>query len=65
VTTRELLAEMRFHWGDVYVFAACEEGFKATGKFGEREVLTAPDLQELLTKVRRHYPGLVAERMSI
>jgi hypothetical protein len=65
MTTSQLLADLRYHWGDVYDFArARPEGFTATARFGEHEVLRAGDLHELQAKVRRHYPGSAVERMS-
>lgn len=52
---QEVMAQLRFHWGDCYAFAAASGRYAATAKFGKRDVLTADDPEELLGKIRRHY----------
>jgi hypothetical protein len=64
VRRREALTVMRFHWGDVYRFAVVAGRYMATARFGTREVLAADDPEELLAKIRRHYPG-PSERCSV
>jgi hypothetical protein len=65
MTSRELLASLRFHWGDKYEFKVTAGRYTAAARFGQREVLTAEDPEQLLTKVRRHYrPELLDERCS-
>jgi hypothetical protein len=63
VRQREALAQMRFHWGDVYVFAIVMGRYTATAKFSTHNVLTADDPEQLLDKIRQHYPG-PSERSS-
>lgn len=62
---REVMAQLRRHWGDVYRFSVVDGRYTATAKFGRRDVLDANDPEELLGKIRRHYrPGLLEERCS-
>lgn len=55
MTTRELMTNLRYHWGDVYAFSVSEGRYAATAKFGQGDVLTGDDPEELLAKIRRHY----------
>jgi hypothetical protein len=64
VRERELLADARYHWGDVYAFAITNGRYTATARYGERDVLAADNPEELLAKVRRHYRPPVVERGS-
>jgi hypothetical protein len=65
MTSRELLASLRFHWGDTYDFHKAAGRYSATAKFGKGEILTAEDPEAHLTKVRRHYrPDPLDERCS-
>jgi hypothetical protein len=62
---QEAMAQMRYHWGDVYRFAVTDGRYTATAKFGQRDVLAADNPDELLASVRRHYrPDLLEERCS-
>lgn len=51
------LAYMRYHWEDAYTFEFANGKYSATAKFGAHELLTADDPDNLLIKIRRHYPG--------
>jgi hypothetical protein len=64
VTTRELLASIRYHWSDVYEITAANGRCTATAKNGDRDVLAADDPEELLGKIRRHYRRPLEERSS-
>ena len=55
MTTKELMASLRYHWGDAYELAVADGHYTATAKFGQRDVLSADDAEELLVKIRRHY----------
>jgi hypothetical protein len=62
---REVMAELRYHWGDVYEFAVVGDRYTATAKFGSRDQLSADRPEELGAMVRRHYrPDLLQERCS-
>ena len=61
---QEAMAQMRFHWGDVYRFAVAAGRYTATAKFGTYEVLAADEPEQLLDKIRQHYPG-PSERSSV
>jgi hypothetical protein len=63
VRRREAIAQLRYHWGDVYRFALVDGRYTATARFGQRDVVSADDPDELLTRIRRHYPG-PSERSS-
>jgi hypothetical protein len=61
----EALAQLRYHWGDVYTFALVGGRYTATAKFGKGDVLDADDGDELLRQVRRHYGrDMLQERCS-
>jgi len=63
---REAMAQLRYHWGDVYTFALVGGQYRATARFGKGDVLDADDPDELLRQIRRHYgPELLRERCSI
>jgi hypothetical protein len=64
MTTRELLASIRYHWSDVYQITVANGQYTATAKYGERDVLAADDPEELLAKIRRHYRRPGQERSS-
>jgi hypothetical protein len=64
VTTRELLATIRYHWSDVYEITVANGRYTATAKYGQRDVLAASDPEELLGKIRRHYRRPPEERSS-
>jgi hypothetical protein len=64
MTTRELVASIRYHWSDVYEITMANGRYTATARFGEREVLAADDPEELLAKIRRHYRRPAEERSS-
>jgi hypothetical protein len=65
VRAQEELAQLRYHWGDVYVFGVANGCYTATAKFGQLDMLEARDLAELLRKVRRHYRSdMLHERCS-
>jgi hypothetical protein len=49
------MAQLNFHWGDAYAFAIVNGRYTATARFGQRDVLSASDPDNLLVKVRRHY----------
>jgi hypothetical protein len=49
------MAQLRSDWGDVYLFAHAGGRYTATARFGQREVLSAEDPEELLARIRRHY----------
>jgi hypothetical protein len=55
VSPRQALAHLRFHWDDAYNFAFSNGSYTATAKFGNCEMLSAEDPEELLRKIRRHY----------
>jgi hypothetical protein len=55
VTQREVMAQLRFHWGDAYRFTALKGHYTATAKFGSQDVLQADDPEQLLAQIRRHY----------
>jgi hypothetical protein len=55
VKQREALAQMRFHWDDAYDFAFSNGSYNATAKFGQCEVLSSEDPEDLLRKIRRRY----------
>ncbi len=62
---QEALAQLRYHWGDVYRFAVADGRYIATAMFGQRDVLSAADPDELLAKIRQHYRrDLLEERCS-
>jgi hypothetical protein len=46
------------NWGEVYKFTRDLSGYRAIAMFGTHDVLTAGTPNELLGKVRRHYPGI-------
>jgi hypothetical protein len=48
---------------DPYVFAVVAGRYTATAKFSTHDVLAADDPEQLLTKIRQHYPG-PSERSS-
>jgi hypothetical protein len=52
---------LRFHYGNVYAFTSEDGTYTAVAQFGGRDVLEADSPAELLTLVRRHYPGRSAE----
>lgn len=55
MSAREMMAHLRYHWGDVYMFKLAKGRYFAAANFGQRDVLEAGDPEELLQKVRRHY----------
>jgi hypothetical protein len=55
---------LRFHYGEVYDFTADGDKYAARAKFRDHEVLEAGSPAELLTLVRRHYPGTRADLSS-
>jgi hypothetical protein len=57
-------AYLRFHWEGPYRFAKANGKYTATATFGSHDVLEADSPAELLTMVRRHYPGLSGELSS-
>ncbi len=62
---QEVMAQLRYHWGDVYQFTIADGRYRAAARFGQREMLDAEDPRELLGKVRRHYRrDLPQERCS-
>jgi hypothetical protein len=62
---QEVMAQLRYHWGDVYEFTIADGRYMATARFGQREILDAEDPQKLLGKVRRQYSrDLPQERCS-
>jgi hypothetical protein len=63
MTPKEALALLNFHWDDAYKFAFRDGRYTATARFGQCEVLGSDDPDELLLKIRRHYPG-PSERSS-
>jgi hypothetical protein len=64
VRVREVMAQLRWHWGDVYDFAVVEDKYTATAKFGSRDQLSADDPEDLRALVRRHYRRPLEERSS-
>jgi hypothetical protein len=60
---KEALALLNFHWDDAYKFAFRDGSYTATARFGHCEVLASDDPDELLRKIRQHYPG-PSERSS-
>jgi hypothetical protein len=61
----EVMAQLRYHWGDAYAFTAASGRYTDTAKFGRRDVLTAEDPEQLLRKIRLHHrPELLEERCS-
>jgi hypothetical protein len=64
VRQQEAMAQLRYHWGDVYAFAVVHGRYTATAKYGDRDVLAADDASELLAKIRRHYRKSPEERCS-
>jgi hypothetical protein len=55
----EDLAYIRHHWGEVYrINHAHRCQWQAVAQFGSHDVLEADSADELLYKIRRHYPGL-------
>jgi hypothetical protein len=58
------MAELRYHWGDVYEFAIVNGHYAATAKFGSREHLSADEPEELRAIIRRHYPERLQDRCS-
>jgi hypothetical protein len=46
------------NWGEAYKFSHDMRSYKAIAQFGKHDVLTAETPNELLGKVRRHYPGI-------
>jgi hypothetical protein len=64
VTTREVLASIRYHWSDAYQITAVNGHYTATARYGDRDVLTADEPEELLAKIRRHYRRPTEERSS-
>lgn len=62
---REMMAQLRYHWGDRYEFTVADGRYMATARFGRRDVLEAADPEDLLGQVRRHYrPDILEERCS-
>ncbi len=62
---REAIAQLRYHWGDVYTFTVADGRYIATARFGQRDVLYGAGPDELLGKIRRHYrQDLLEERCS-
>ena len=51
------VAYLRFHWDGVYTFAVAGGKYTARAAFGEHDLLEADSPGELLSLVRRHYPG--------
>jgi hypothetical protein len=49
------MAQLRYHWGDVYKFAVAGDRYTATAKFGSRDQLVADDPEDLRAMIRRHY----------
>ena len=54
------LAYIRFAWRGAYVVNVFGRRWQAAATFGTRDVLAADTADELLGKIRRHYPGLIA-----
>jgi len=58
VTDADDLAYLRHHWGEVYrINHAHRWLWQAVALFGSHDVLEAESADELLYKIRRHYPG--------
>jgi hypothetical protein len=56
----EDLAYIRYNWGSVYKISspvARSDKWHAIAIFGGRDILEADTAEELLHKIRRHYPG--------
>jgi hypothetical protein len=53
------LAYIRYAWRGAYVVDATGHKWVASAKFGTRDVLEADTADDLLGKIRRHYPGLI------
>jgi hypothetical protein len=48
---------LRFHWEGPYTLTKTNGKYTATATFGSHDVLVADTPVELLTMLRRHYPG--------
>jgi hypothetical protein len=55
---------LKYHWGEVYTFSGSGGIYTARAAFGKHELLKADSPDELLLKVRRHYPGTSADLCS-
>jgi len=57
MSIRSTMAYLRYRWEHAYTFAVSDGKYTALARSGDRDLLTADDPDELLIKVRRHYPG--------
>lgn len=58
------MAWLRYHWDEVYTFAITNGTYTGRASFGNHYLLEDDSPEELLIKVRRHYPGTRADLCS-
>jgi len=51
------MAYLRYHWDGAYLFAIADGKYTARADFGQHDLLEADTPGELLSMLRRHYPG--------